>query len=160
VGQGAVEVGGAPVDDLDALIEPPTGPVHLRTSRGSRPVRPADAHTVRRWLRRKAGWSRGDAGDWSDAKRPDGSGVTQGLLRQVTLLLGNALVEGPGRGIDRRRSRVLSFVFGVTSPRLLLEREAGALIAWLQSDAHGEPNNTATEECQRMLGRAIAGEVI
>jgi hypothetical protein len=161
VGQGSVEVDGEHAEGLDALIEPPIDDVRLRTARSSSPMRSADATAVRRRLRRRAGWAKGKSDDWSDARRPeDGRQITRGALERVTLLLGIALDKGPGRGIDRRRRRVLTFVFGVRSPLLLWEREARVLISWLESNDARAPNDTAIEDCRRLLERATVSWLI
>jgi hypothetical protein len=147
VGQGAIEVGGVSIDDLGVLVEPPSGCVCIST----RP--PADAPTVRRWLRRKAGWASGDAKDWSDALRPENAQeITQPALGRVTFLMGKAVERGPFLGIDWRRARILEFVFEVSSPHHLHHQEATALISWMESEDHWRPNAASAEECRRLLG--------
>lgn len=157
VRQGRVSVDGVPVEDLDALDEPPAGPVRISTRRGKgRPVRPADAATVRRWLRVRAGWAEGDAVDWSEAERPERSDeITAYAVKRVAAMMSAAL-ERPQADVDWNRHRVLEYVFGVRSTKDLHQQEAIALIAWLESDdGWTVPNATAAEECRRMLRAAL-----
>jgi hypothetical protein len=155
---GRVYDNGIVVVDPNALDKPPAGDVKIRNEGGIRSVRPADPVTVRQWLRRKAQWTKGNAKDWSDAQRPDGDGVTARSVNRVAALMGKALdpMVSDDESPDLQRHSVLSYVFDVQSTKSLLQSEANALTAWLQTERGSwEPNATAAEECRRLLRAAL-----
>jgi hypothetical protein len=131
-----------PEGSVDAAID---------TAKEDKPIgRPASPDTVVYWLRKKAEWVRGEAGDFSDARRqPDDEQEPppEKLVQRVAALMGKALA-----GDDDGRHAILGYVFGVGSTKLLTLREAEALAKWLEAATMSYmPSGVAAEECRQLL---------
>lgn len=126
-------------------------------SNGNDVERPAPPEVVRKWLRKKAGWIKGEADDWSDARRrPDDELIAPDHkeVQRAAALIGKALDVGEieQAEVDRRRHSVLIYIFGVDSTSLLDRQEVRAILSWIQSGPGSwEPDPVAAEECRRMF---------
>ena len=115
--------------------------------------RPLDGPTVRQVIRKKAGWSNGS--------RMDGEPITEGQVKSVGSLMGEAVMtRGMTQAIaDKARHDVLDYLVGVNETRKLTKREASAIISWLKMDEDGnwDLNEHARQEAANVL-TALAEE--
>lgn len=125
----------------------------------SRIDRPAPPEVVRRWLRKQAFWTQGEADDWRDAKRqPDDEQEPplDILIQRVAALMGKALARPDAGNTDLERHSVLGYIFGVDSTKLLTLREAESCAKWLEAQKLAFiPSGVASEECRLMLKAAM-----
>lgn len=121
----------------------------------------AEPETVRRWLRIRAKWSKGEADDWSDARRQADDKAEPPHDREVqrlAALMGKALKAENGHAgeVDRQRYAVLAYLFNRDSTKLLTAAEVRAAISWLGiQEGSWEADAVATEECGRILQAAL-----
>ena len=159
-------------DELGAIVNGETGEIidieavgvkkQLATDNGPRPYDPVQ---VRLRLRNNSKWIKGEADDFSDARRqPDDEQKPPDakLVQRVAALMDKALARPEGGNTDLERHSVLGYLFGVDSTSLLTALEANATVNWLQAaDMAWAPSGVASEECRLVLREAlsIAGQM-
>ena len=121
--------------------------------------RPYDPAQIRLRLRNNSKWAKGEADDFSDARRqPDDEQEPPlpKLVQRLAALMGKALARPEGGNTDLERHSVLGYLFGVDSTSLLTALEASATARWLQAaDMAWAPSDIASEECRLVLREAL-----
>ena len=121
--------------------------------------RPYDPAQVRLRLRNNSKWVKGEADDFSDAKRqPDDKQEPPHprLVQRLAALMSKALARPEGGDTDLERHSVLDYLFGVDSTGLLTALEADATVKWLQvADMAWTPSGVASGECRLVLREAL-----
>jgi len=117
------------------------GEVAAQAKVGAKIERPADAETVRGWLRKKAAWSNTERAE----ARCDGK-----KAQQVAALLGKAISWDGADEIELRKARLLTYqyIFGeeVQSSHDMTPKEAAAVIQWMGGGY--EPTEPALSEAR------------
>ena len=138
-------------------VEPPPAETEQpeqeqKPTNGNRPYPPAK---VRQGVRQRAAWIKGEADDWSDAKRqPDDKQAPpdEQDVKRVAAMIGDAFSDNK----DNSRHSVLLYLFDVDSTKLLTEAEAKACLIWLQAEAGAwKPSGKAAEECRLILRETL-----
>ena len=131
-------------------------PIPAQNGKFSRPMSVA---ITREALRTRGGWVKGEADDYSDARRPPDDQQEPPdakLVQRVAALMSKALQRPEGGDTDLERHSVLGYLFGVDSTSLLTALEAAATAKWLQAaDMAWSPSGIASEECRLVLREAM-----
>lgn len=113
--------------------------------------RPYSPAKVRQAVRQRGEWLKGEADDWSDAKRqPDDEqvGPVKQEIQRVAAMIGAAFKEGK----DDSRHIILSYLFGQNSTKLLTDAEVKACLTWLEAESGSWiPSGAAADECRQIL---------
>ena len=118
-----------------------------------------DPAQIRLRLRNNSKWTKGEADDFSDAKRqPDDEQEPPHpkLVQRLAAMMDKALQRPEGGNTDLERHSALDYLFGIDSTGLLTALEAAATAKWLQAaDMAWVPSGVAAEECRLVLREAM-----